>query len=94
MPQAIWNGTVVAEANEVKIVEGNLYFPPTALKMIHFRPSDQTSTCSWKGMAKYYDVVVGSEVNEGAAWYYPEPLKAAVDIARYVAFWRGVEVSR
>ena len=45
-------------------------------------------------MAKYYDVVVGSEVNKGAAWYYPEPLKAAVDIARYVAFWRGVEVSR
>ena len=94
MPQAIWNGTVIAEADEVEIVEGNAYFPPTALKMYHFRPSDQTSTCSWKGVAKCYDVVVGSDMNEGAAWYYPEPPKAAAAIAGYVAFWRGVEVSR
>ncbi|MGD9728663.1 MAG: DUF427 domain-containing protein [Nitrospiraceae bacterium] len=94
MPQAIWNGTIIAESEIFENVEGNIYFPPTALKMIHFRPSDQTSSCLWKGTAKYYDVVVGNNVNKNAAWYYPEPSKAASKIAGYVAFWRGVEIKR
>ncbi len=94
MLRAIWNGTVIAEDNKFETVKGNAYFPPTALKMTHIRPSDQTSTCSWKGVSNHYDVVVGSDVNEGVAWYYPEPRKAAAHIVGYVAFRRDVEVSR
>jgi uncharacterized protein (DUF427 family) len=37
-------------------------------------------------------VVVGSDVNEDAAWYYPEPKDAAKEIKDRVAFWRGVKV--
>jgi uncharacterized protein (DUF427 family) len=43
-------------------------------------------------MASYYDVVVGDSVNQGAAWYYPDPKPAAADIKDHVAFWRGVKV--
>lgn len=94
MPKASWNGTVIAEAadDEVQIVEGNVYFPPQALNHEHLRESSHTTTCPWKGRAGYYDVVVGGQVNENAAWIYREPLPAAEQIAGHVAFWRGVEV--
>jgi uncharacterized protein (DUF427 family) len=32
-------------------------------------------------------------VNRDAAWYYPEPKKAAAEIKDRVAFWRGVSVT-
>lgn len=94
MPKATWNGTVLAEAadDEVERVEGNVYFPPDALRREFFRPSEHRTVCPWKGTARYYDVVVAGEINENAAWYYPEPRNAARQIRGRVAFWRGVEV--
>ena len=92
MPKAVWNGTVIAESDRTKVVEGNQYFPPDAVRREHLRESSTHTTCPWKGVASYYDVVVGSEVNKDAAWYYPETKEAANDIRGYIAFWRGVSV--
>ena len=92
MPKAMWNGTVIAESDRTKVVEGNQYFPPDAVRREHLRESSTHTTCPWKGVASYYDVVVGSEVNKDAAWYYPETKEAATDIRGYIAFWRGVSV--
>jgi uncharacterized protein (DUF427 family) len=89
---AIWNGTVLADSDQTILVEGNHYFPPDAVRREHFRDSSEHSFCPWKGTASYYDVAVGGDVNAGAAWYYPEPMKQAEKIQDYVAFWRGVEV--
>ena len=93
MATATWNGTVIAESEEFELVEGNIYFPPDALRKKHFRPSAHTSVCGWKGTASYYDVVVGDAVNESAAWFYPAPKDAAKNITGYIAFWKGVEVT-
>jgi uncharacterized protein (DUF427 family) len=97
--KAIWNNTVVAEANkdELIYIEGNWYFPPSAMKQEYFKPSDLHTTCIWKGEASYYDVEVDGEVSDGGAWYYPEPKDGSIervkkDFTNYVAFWRGVEV--
>jgi uncharacterized protein (DUF427 family) len=92
MARAIWNGAVIAESDETVIVEGNHYFPPTAVKREYLRESATHTVCPWKGTASYYDVVVEGKVNQDAAWYYPEPKEAARQIAGYVAFWRGVRV--
>lgn len=92
MAKAIWNGTVIAESDECEVVEGNQYFPPTAIKQEYFQPSQTTTVCSWKGTASYYTVVVDGKSNPDAAWYYPEPKSAASNIKGYVAFWRGVKV--
>jgi uncharacterized protein (DUF427 family) len=92
MARAIWNGAVIAESDETVIVEGNHYFPPTAVKREYLRESATHTVCPWKGTASYYDVVVEGNVNKDAAWYYPEPKEAARQIAGYVAFWRGVRV--
>jgi uncharacterized protein (DUF427 family) len=93
MPTARWKGVVLAESPRTKVVEGNHYFPPEALQMQHFRPSDTHTTCFWKGVASYYHVEVDGEVNRDAAWYYPQIKPAAKHIEGWVAFWRGVKVS-
>lgn len=92
MAKAVWNGVVLAESNETVVVEGNHYFPPSAVNTEYFTPNDAHTVCPWKGTASYYDVVVGDSVNQGAAWYYPDPKPAAADIRDHVAFWRGVKV--
>lgn len=90
--QAIWNNAVIAESDDTVVVEGNHYFPADSLKREHFRDSSQQTTCTWKGTASYYDVIVDDQVNAGAAWYYPEPKSPAAEIRGRVAFWRGVTV--
>ena len=91
--KAIWNGQVIAESNDTKIVEGNHYFPASSIRQECFEPSDQKSYCPWKGEASYYDLEVKGDHNAGAAWYYPSTKPAAKNIEGYVAFWKGVEVA-
>lgn len=92
MARAIWNGSVLAESEQVQQVEGNVYFPPEAVREDLLRPSETRTICGWKGEASYYDVVVDGEINRDAAWYYPEPKEAASRIRDHIAFWRGVQV--
>ena len=94
MVRAIWNGAVLAESDQCRVVEGNYYFPPEAVRREFFRESPTHTTCGWKGVASYYTIEVGGQQNKDAAWYYPEPKPAAKEIAGYVAFWRGVEVQK
>ena len=92
MARATWNGAVLAESDQCEIVEGNYYFPRTAVAPDYLRESATHTVCPWKGTASYFDVVVNGETNKDAAWYYPEPKDAARQIKNHVAFWRGVHV--
>lgn len=94
MPKAIWRGVVLAESDQYEEVEGNVYFPPAAIRKEFFRESPTTTVCGWKGTAHYYHVVVDGEENQDAAWYYPAPKTAANQIKDHVAFWKGVKVER
>jgi uncharacterized protein (DUF427 family) len=89
--KAIWKDAVLAES-DATVVEGNHYFPAESLVAAHLEPSATRTTCSWKGVASYYTVVVDGQRNADAAWYYPEPKSAASHVQGRVAFWRGVEV--
>ncbi len=90
--RATWNGAVLAESDGVVEVEGNAYFPLESVNRELLRDSATRTTCSWKGEASYYDVVVNGEVNSDAAFYYPDPKSAADHVRGHIAFWRGVEV--
>jgi uncharacterized protein (DUF427 family) len=94
MARATWNGAVIAESDTYEVVEGNVYFPPDAVRREHLRDSATHTVCGWKGNASYYDVVVDGKTNADAAWYYPEPMDAAASIRGHVAFWKGVEVAK
>ena len=92
--KAIWNGATLAESDDTVVVEGNHYFPESAVNKQYFQPSDTHTFCPWKGEASYYSVVVDGQTNKDAAWYYPEPKPAAAEINGRVAFWRGVKVEK
>ena len=90
--KAVWNGEVIAEAEDTVVVEGNHYFPRDSVNSDKLKESSTTSRCPWKGTASYFTLVAGGRENPDAAWYYPEPLPAAENIRGRVAFWKGVEV--
>lgn len=92
MKRAIWNGTVLAESDDIVEVEGNAYFPRNALNMDHFTPSSHQTICPWKGTANYFDIEVNGERLRNGAWYYPRPKDAASHIQNRVAFYGDVAV--
>ena len=91
--KAIWKGNLIAESDDTVVVEGNHYFPETAVKRDYLLPSNTRTTCSWKGTAHYYNLFVDGDANPDAVWYYPEPKEAAAQIKGRVAFWKGVQVT-
>ena len=92
--KAVWNGEVIAESKKCITTEGNLYFPPDAVKRNFIKPSERQYTCPWKGQAGYYNLVVDGKVNRDAAWYYFRTTRDAKALKNYVAFDKslGVEV--
>ncbi len=91
--QAIWNNTVIAESDDIVMVEGNHYFPESTLKREFVSFSNHKTTCAWKGQASYYSLMVNGEMNTDAVWYYADPKPEAAIIKGRVAFWKGVKVS-
>jgi uncharacterized protein (DUF427 family) len=92
--KAIWNNQVIAESNDTVVIENNHYFPKESIKSEFFKDSDTHSVCPWKGTASYFSVEVDGKTNKDAAWYYPDAKTGAKSIEGYVAFWKGVEVSK
>jgi uncharacterized protein (DUF427 family) len=93
MSKATWQGVVLAQSNKTIEIEGNQYFPPDSVNRQYLEDSTLHSTCPWKGEASYYNIIVNGKKNPDAAWYYPDPKDAAVQIKNYVAFWKGVAIS-
>lgn len=93
MPKAIWNDMIIADSNDTIVVEGNHYFPLSAIDPALLKPSNTTTVCGWKGTANYYTLTVAGAENPDAGWYYADPKPAAAEIKGRVAFWKGVKVS-
>lgn len=90
--KATWNGTVIAESNDTVLVEGNHYFPESALNRAFVTFSNHKTSCPWKGQASYYSLNVDGNLNTDAVWYYADPKPEAENIRGRVAFWKGVKV--
>jgi uncharacterized protein (DUF427 family) len=92
MVTATWNGAVIAECDDTKIVEGNHYFPADSVKQAYLEASDTRTVCPWKGEASYFTIRIGGETNVDAAWTYKDPKPDAAQIKDHIAFWKGVRV--
>ena len=91
--KATWKGVTIAQSDDTVVVEGNHYFPASALKREYVTFSNHHTMCSWKGEASYYSLLVDGDLNPDAVWYYAEPSEAAQQIKGRVAFWKGVKVT-
>ena len=94
MARAVWEGTVLAESDDTIEVDGYTYFPRAAVKWDLLKKTEHQTTCSWKGVASYWDIAVGAKRNPNAAWSYLAPKPAAERVTERVSFWRGVAIER
>jgi uncharacterized protein (DUF427 family) len=94
MAKAIWNDTVVAQSDRTVEVEGYPYFPRASVRLELLRPTGTTSTCPWKGSAKYFSIVIDGKENSDAAWTDENPKPVAEQIKGYIGFWRGVQIQK
>ena len=92
MPKAVWNDRVIAESDDVQVVDGYTYFPPESIDRDLLRDTATHTVCPWKGTASYFDIVVAGETNRDAAWVYPEASPEARHLQGHIGFWRGVTI--
>ncbi len=91
----MFEGRVVAESDDVRVVEGMAYFPVSDVDMSLLSESPTTSRCFWKGKARYWHVEAGRDVAPNAAFAYPKPWPLARKlVSDRIAFWQGVDIVR
>ncbi|MGI9595493.1 MAG: DUF427 domain-containing protein [Acidimicrobiales bacterium] len=93
MTRAIFDGVVIAESDDVRVVEGLTYFPRDSVDEDALVESSTTSRCFWKGKANYWHVTSESDISADAAFAYEKPWPLARKLVNdRVAFWRGVQI--
>ena len=94
MTRAVFDGVVLAESDDVRRVEGMVYFPADSVEGDRLLDSPTTSRCFWKGKAQYWHVRGDSEVANDAAFAYERPWPLARRLVTdRIAFWNGVEIT-
>lgn len=61
------------------------YLPPGCFLEGSLRPAAGSSWCEWKGQASYFDLVSPAAVATRAAWTYPAPTPAFIQLTGAVA---------
>lgn len=93
MTKAVFNGTTVAESDNVKVVEGITYFPIADVNLELLGESPTTSQCFWKGKATYFHVDGGDDTALDAAFEYKKPWPLARKLVTdRIGFWREVHI--
>ncbi len=91
--KATWNNILIAESDDTVVLEGNHYFPESALKKEYVTFSNHKTSCAWKGQASYYSLLINGEMVTDALWYYPNPKPEADMVRGRVAFGNAVKVA-
>ncbi len=94
MARAVFNGVVIAESDDIEMVEGNPYFPVESLDKSRLSDSSRQTSCPWKGVASYWNIEVDGKRADNAAWYYPNPKSGAEAVADRVAFYGVVTIEQ
>lgn len=92
--RVIFNGETIADSRAARrVLETSqppvYYLPPEDVRVEFLHRSAKQSFCAFKGVAIYYDVVVGERTARDAAWSYPDPSPAYAALAKHIAFDAG-----
>lgn len=90
--RVVFAGQLIAETRRpVKVMEMShppvYYVPLDDVAREVLRSSPHTTVCEYKGIARYYHVMLGRYCAENAAWYYPEPDPGFEVLRDCVAFY-------
>lgn len=89
--KVICKGIILAETNRGKRVletshPPTYYFPPEDIKLEHLIATPKKGLCEWKGRYQYYDISIGDQYINHAAWRYFEPTPGFESIQEYYGF--------
>jgi len=90
--RVIFNGQTIADTTTAyRVLETShppvYYIPPADIAQQYLLAASGGSWCEFKGQAKYWSLWVNGLTAENAAWSYPEPSAAFIEIAGYLAFY-------
>lgn len=85
-------GVLVAETRaSIRTLETShppsYYVPPADIAPGVLQRAAGSSFCEWKGVAVYWDVVIGDLVLPRVGWSYPDPSRAFAPLRDHVAFY-------
>ena len=85
-------GLILAESRRaLRVLETShppvYYVPPDDVDVSMLEEAPGQSFCEWKGVARYWDVVVTGERIERAAWSYPKPVPEYSAMQDHLAFY-------
>jgi uncharacterized protein (DUF427 family) len=63
------------------------YLPLEDVRQDLLEPSDMSTSCPYKGTARYWSARIGDELRPDVAWSYPEPIPECPRIAGLVCFF-------
>ncbi len=95
--RVFFGGKTVADSKRVKLLrEANTlpvyYFPRQDVRVELMAPSQQRTTCPYKGEASYWSLRAGDKIAENASWTYENPLPDAIGLKDHFAFeWNKMD---
>lgn len=85
-------GAILGESRAaLELTEGSfppvIYFPREDIAMALLDRTETSSTCPWKGAARYFSIVGQTTTVHDAAWSYETPNPGMEKIALHLAFY-------
>jgi uncharacterized protein (DUF427 family) len=90
--RVVIDGVTAAETKQPSLLfETSLptryYIPPADVNMAALTPTDTHTRCPYKGIASYWNVIVGGQVYKDLVWGYPEPIPECPKIKGLLCFF-------
>lgn len=90
-----FNGQVLINAvSSFRVLETShppgYYLPLDAVLPWALVPTRRRTTCEFKGIAAYFDIVLDGRRADAAAWWYPEPAAGFEVLRDHVAIYPGL----
>lgn len=95
LAEALRDSVLLAKSEHAKVMHETrlppvVYFPRNGVSVPLRNNTGLRTFCPFKGTAQYFDVKVGGEWLEKAAWHYPKPLPESKAIDGYIAFMPSI----
>jgi len=90
--EVILDGVKLAESDRPVLLDETglptrYYLPREDVRTELLRPTDQHTTCPFKGQASYWSVLAGGKVHDNLVWSYEDPIPAVAQIAGLMCFY-------
>ncbi len=90
--QALFQNKIVAESDDVLVIDGEHYFPRASIDASLLLRSNHRSRHAQYGEESWYSLLVNGEMLPEAAWAYLQPTEASEPLRDRIAFTRGVKL--